>query len=128
MLSVVNPHFPDGTPSTSFDCTKNDGVNEIKIQNLGHLAIKPLIMIKKVGNGSVEILNHSNAHDHFIMTNLLNNEQLEIDCETEIITSNLNILRYDNFNDGYLAMPYGVNRLQVKGSCWIIFSYYYTYR
>lgn len=111
-----------------FDFTQNNGVNTFSIDNIGRLEIKPVIEISKVGDGSITIRNFSKAYSDFILTDLLDGEVVTIDCEKKYIDSSIVESRYDNFNQNYLSLPFGVNNLQVTGSCILVIRYQYTYR
>lgn len=55
---------------------------------------------------------------------ILNKETIYVDNDREHMESNLaNTYRYDYFNDEYLELIYGVNRLQVYGNCTLRFRY-----
>jgi phage-related protein len=106
----------------------SDNTDLIEITNLGHFSIYPEIWIQKVGNGNLSINNLTNSNQEFKFSNLQDGEQLYIDCENEYIETSLtNTFRYDDFNDGYLEIVYGKNRLIVTGNAKLRFRYRYTY-
>lgn len=95
--------------------------------NLGDVNLFPEMQIKKIGNGDLTIKNLSNNGKVFKFTNLLDGETLLVDnlhrdIETDIPSMN----RYDNFNQDYLELVYGNNRLDIDGKCEIIFRYQFT--
>jgi predicted phage tail component-like protein len=105
----------------------DEGVSII-LQNKGDKKIQPKIWIQKVDNGDVSIFNTSNKNEEFKFTGLLDNEELFIDCENEIIETNLpNTWRYDNYNDQPLTLPYGKNTLKITGRCKLKFQYRYKF-
>lgn len=119
--------------STEYDFSSNDvDGTEIDFVNNGDLECHPEVWITKVGNGNVSIVNATNGGQEFKFTSLLDTEELYIDCENEQIESILPDInggdplvqyRYDNFNDNYLEVVRGVNKLTVFGNCKIKFRY-----
>lgn len=92
--------------------------------NRGDYDCNPEIWIKKVGDGDVSIYNLTDANREFKFTGLKNNEMIYINNETEeIVTDVPNTYRYDNFNDNYLRLKYGLNRLMIFGNCILRFRY-----
>lgn len=97
---------------------------DIEIQNYGDLDCHPIIYIQKIGDGDITIKNLSDSGKEFTFTTLVDGEELEIDCENEIIKTNIdNFYRYDSFNDNYLRLLYGANRLQLTGNFKLIMKY-----
>ncbi|EJL1640146.1 phage tail family protein [Shigella flexneri] len=121
-----SPYAYSPLMQTSFDCSKGD--TEIVLENMGRMSILPDVKIHKVGSGNIEIKNLSNAGNILLLTSLQNEEEVEIIGENEILISSLGIPRYDNFNDEYIELSYGQNRLKVTGSCYVTFRYRYTFR
>ena len=100
----------------------------IEIGNRGHHPIYPQIWIEKIGDGDIEIYNKSNDNKLFRFKNIEKGEKLFIDCSNEIIqTSKKNTYRYDDFNDEYLKIVYGVNQLAVSNNMKIEFAYRYIF-
>lgn len=100
----------------------------IEIDNMGHHTTLPVIHIHKIGNGSVSIFNLSNGNEELKISNLNDKEEIYLDCENEIIKTNLkNVYRYDDFNENYLELVYGTNILKVKGIANIKFGYRYIF-
>ncbi len=96
----------------------------ITFTNSGDLPIFSEIFIEKVGDGDISIINQTNGGQDFKFISLLNGEILEIDCENRIIETNISqIYRYSNFNNNYLKILPGVNRLLVKGGCKLRFRW-----
>ncbi|WP_051567235.1 phage tail domain-containing protein [Priestia flexa] len=105
---------------------KNEGL--IEFVNNGDLPIKPQITIYKVGKGSLSIKNLSNHDEPFVFDELEDKEIVYIDNEEEEIETNLPLTyRYDNFNEQFLEMERGVNRLLVTGSCVIKITYQFIF-
>jgi predicted phage tail component-like protein len=102
--------------------------NFIEIDNLGHKSTLPKIWIEKIGDGDISISNISNNNEEFKFTKLLDKEIIYVDCENEIIKTNIeNEWRYDNFNDNYLELVYGKNLLKVNGNAKLKFEYRYKF-
>lgn len=105
-----------------------DNSRVIEIDNLGHFPFKPDIWIQKIGDGNLIINNLSNGNDEFKFTGLKDQEEIYIDCENELIETNLpNTYRYDNFNDNYLSLNYGNNVLKITGDSIVKFRYKYIF-
>jgi phage-related protein len=95
--------------------------------NDGDLDLQPQLWIEKVGDGDIEIQNLTYGDlPMFKFTGLLNQETVYIDNENEIIETDLTgHYRYVNFNDGYLSLKRGVNRLKVTGNGVLQFRWQY---
>lgn len=87
-------------------------------ENLGDFDVKPKLWIrKKNGNGAIEITNII-TNQKIVVENLIDNEEVFIDCQKEDIISdrqNLGVYRYDDHNDEYLELVIGDNFLKGKG-------------
>lgn len=90
----------------------------VLIENIGDIVMKPKIWIRKVdGKGDVRIKNQMTGQE-FVMTDLMNNEEVFIDCENEEIISsfqNTGIYRYDNHNDEWLEFDAGESYIKGYG-------------
>lgn len=88
------------------------------LENLGDLPIKPKIWIrKKNGNGTIALTN-VNTNQTLTIQNLINNEEIYINCEKEDIVSDrqhLGVYRYDDHNGEFLELPLGVSILKGFG-------------
>ena len=88
------------------------------LENLGDFDIKPKLWIrKKNGNGNIELTNII-TNQKLVIENLIDNEEVFIDCQKEDIVSdrqNLGVYRYDDHNDEYLNLVIGDNILKSKG-------------
>lgn len=101
---------------------------EIDIMNHGTDIIKPEIWIKRIGKGNVEIENFSMSQPMFQLLDIENGETVYIDNENKDIVSDiLGMYRYDNFNDNYLTLTTGSNRLKIYGDCEVVFRYQFKY-
>lgn len=90
--------------------------------------VYPTIYIQKVGDGDITITNMTNGGQVFKFTDLLNGENLTVDCEQEDIISDSGYYRFDNFNGNYLELIYGLNTLHIEGTCEIQFKYEFKYK
>ncbi|MEM5009230.1 distal tail protein Dit [Niallia taxi] len=99
-----------------------------EVMNLGHQTIYPFIEIRKTENGNIEISNLSRANNVMKINSLLKDEKLKINGENQIIETSLpNAARYNNFNDFYLPLYTGINRIQVTGACKIKLKFRYKF-
>ena len=111
--------------SNWFDVSDN---NTFSIDNNGDCKIYPQINIVKIGNGNLTIENLNNGNATMKFTNLLDQEELYINCEKEYIETSIpNFYRYDSFNDTYMQLVYGQNNIRVTGDCRIQFIYEYKF-
>jgi len=113
--------------SSLYDLSSNSitGTNIIFTNN-GDEICKPEIFVEMVGNGGFSIQNLSDGGQILEFTNLLDEEQIYIDCENEDIISNISedTYRYDNHIGGvFLEILRGVNQLVVKGDVKLRFRY-----
>lgn len=100
----------------------------INISNKGHVSTFPDIWIEKTDKGSIEIRNLSNGNELFKLDNIKIGEKLFVDCENEVINTSLErTYRYDDFNDNYLELKYGVNELELSPNMIIRMRYKYIY-
>ena len=107
----------------------HDGVTpEIyNFTNNGDANLYPEMSITKIGDGDLSIVNLSNGGKEFKFTGLLDNEILTVDNLNHDIETDVPLTtRYDNFNNEYLELPRGVNRLEVSSPCEITFRYQFT--
>ena len=111
--------------SNWFDVSDN---NTFSIDNNGDCKIYPQINIVKIGNGDLTIENLNNGNATMKFTNLLDQEELYINCEKEYIETSIpNFYRYDSLNDTYMQLVYGQNNIRVTGDCRIQFIYEYKF-
>lgn len=107
--------------SPIYNCSGN---TNIFLENNGDLSVFPEISLLKSGNGDFEIINTTNNNQSFKFTDLSDNEDLYIDNEKEIIvTDKVSIYRYNDFNNNFLELVYGINNLQVIGNGDLQFRY-----
>ncbi|MFB4327354.1 hypothetical protein [Paenibacillus sp. CR_12] len=92
--------------------------------NKGDLHCKPEIWITKKENGDFSIQNLTHNLDEFKFTDLIHDETIYVNNETEDIETSLPVTyRYSNFNDHYLSFPLGKNILRIKGKADIRLRY-----
>jgi phage-related protein len=100
---------------------------EVIFENSGDELCKPILLLEKVGDGDMSIVNKSDGGKEFKLTSILNGEYLTIDNENkEIETDAIGISRYSNHNNIFLELSRGVSRLHVYGNCRIQFKYEFT--
>jgi len=111
-----------------YHINNSNGTKEIEITNLGDTNIFPTLHIHKIGNGRLEIKNRSNGNSLSQINNLLDKELLFINGKEKYIeTSISNTYRYKDFNNNYLSLVYGVNKIEIIGNCKLKFEYRYEY-
>lgn len=122
--NVYSPTFK----SFQYDFSQG-GSHIIELVNDGHLDVYPEISIEKVGNGKITIESMSDGGKIFEILNLTNIENIYIDCEKEIIESDIvGVTRYDDVLGEYIKLRYGINVFRITGNCIIQFRYRYKYR
>ncbi|WP_270574363.1 distal tail protein Dit [Bacillus glycinifermentans] len=110
-----------------YDASKEDIT--IEINNKGECTIVPSFKIQKIGKGDVQIENLSNFSSPSKFVDLDDGEIITVTGEKEIVdSSKYGDERYDNFNEEYLQLGYGMNRIRVTGRCKILFNYRFKYR
>lgn len=110
----------------------SDGTNEtIQLFNDGFKDLYPEISISKIGNGSVSITNMSDNGKVWEIRNLLDGENVYIDCKKEIIKSDKEDIGVYHYGDTSGSLPKllkGNNTIIISGRCKIQFRYQYKYR
>lgn len=143
-LSLIHNGLEDGYVNITFRCDspysfshelftpilemKKIPEHVVEITNLGYYNIRPRVWIKKISKGDILInnLTHKNLRTKF--KNIDIEEELIIDGKTEIITtSKENTYRYDDFNDIYVELVYGKNRLKISDNVKVQFYYEYIF-
>jgi len=74
-----------------------------------------LVITANIFGGSVDIMNTQDANREFILT-LLPNEIVTINCDLQIISSNLVTYPLAGFNKNFLRLIQGVNDLTINGN------------
>jgi phage-related protein len=101
----------------------NTGIYEF--YNYSDDIIRPEIEIFSYSDGNMSIQNMTDANSgSFEFTGLFEDEIIYVDCENEVITTSLaNTYRYSSFNDKYLFLPRGINRLKINGEIRVTLRY-----
>lgn len=98
----------------------------IEFDNKGDAEIYPEMWIYMINSGDFQIRNLSNGGKDFKFTGLVNDETIYVDNENHHIETDLTLTyRYDNFNNNYLELVEGINRLEITGACNLMFRYQY---
>ncbi|CAF1853990.1 distal tail protein Dit [Bacillus subtilis] len=119
--------YSQNTSTHSFDISS--GMKIIELHNKGDVVIYPTVEILKIGDGDVKIENLSDYTEPFIFSNLKDREIVKVNGDKEIIESSLyGNERYDDFNDNYIRLDYGKNRLKVTGKCKLRLTFRFKYR
>ncbi len=109
-LVAATPTFYSATPTFS-------------INNTGDLTIFPEIEITKIGAGNVTLTNITNGQ-YFTFTGLSNNEIVYINCETELILTDLPLTyRYSAMTGDFIKLERGTNNFSITGDCVLEFRY-----
>jgi len=123
--------------SDLYDLSTNPVSTTIIFENLGDLDCQPILYLTKINDGDISIKNLSDGGAELkfsavldtdgitvIKQSLLNNEELIIDNEHQDISTSIpDTYRYDNHNGIFLNMKFGVNNLQIIGTCKLQFKH-----
>lgn len=97
------------------------GEEIISVDNIDSVHDKyyPKIEIIQFDNNKkdIGIYNLSTSEDGFIMSNILENEKLEIDFEFKSVHSNMNKFRLADINRKWIWLKHGVNEIKIVGDC-----------
>ncbi|MBP1932946.1 phage tail domain-containing protein [Ammoniphilus resinae] len=97
---------------------------ELIFTNYGDMPCEPELFIYKVGMGDISIVNQSDGSMEFKFSSLADSETVYVHNENQYIETDLPLTyRYENFNNQYLSLYRGVNRLKVYGNCQLKFRY-----
>lgn len=101
----------------------------ITLQNDGHFDVYPEISIKKNGVGTIVIESLDDNGNIFEIRDLTNLEDIYLNCEKEIIVSDVpGVYRYDKMNGEVPRLVIGQNRFKITGNCTIQFRYKNKYK
>ena len=87
------------------------------------------IMMKEI-EATVEKYINNKIHviDESMFNNLSNNELIYVNNEDKEVVSDIKLSRYDDFNNNYLELVRGINRLEITGACKLDFRYQYVFK
>lgn len=126
-----NTYHAFGKVQTSqiYDLSANPiGGTPISFYNGGELPTFPSIYVNIVSGSTFSIVNTSNKNQTLSFTGLAVNENLTIDCDNHIITTDIaNTYRYGNMSGDYIEEILGQNTLQVYGNVKIYFQHEYRF-
>lgn len=104
----------------------------ISVEVDSHYDVYPEISFKKIGAGTVTIESLDDYGSIFEVRDLTNYEDIYINCEKEIIMSDIPAMyRYDKLIGDFPRLvfkPNGINRFKVTGACEIQFRYKNLYK
>lgn len=105
------------------------GTKEIIVTSDSHFDIYPEISLRKTGIGHITIESLSDGDSIFEIRDLTNLEDIYLNCEKEIIETDLiGTYRYNNVIGEYPRLLFGENRFRITGDCTIQFRYKNKYR
>ena len=119
----ISPYGYSPVYQKSYDLSTITIPTIIEFDNQGDDILYPELQIIKFGDGNLTIKNLTNGGKIFQFNNLVNNEIIYIDNQNRDIISNLYDTRLDDFNNNYLDLVRGINRLEVVGACKLDFRY-----
>ncbi|MDC6267369.1 phage tail domain-containing protein [Lysinibacillus fusiformis] len=125
-VSMLNdsPFIYSPIQEKRYELTAITSPTVIEFNNIGDDIIHPEMWIYHMNDGDFQIKNLSNGGKDFKFTNLANSETIYIDNKHHDIESDITLTyRYDNFNNNYLELVRGINRLEVTGACSLLFRY-----
>lgn len=126
----VRANSPDTFSNVHNDKFTVNGTKSIQYSNEGDFTIRPFIKLKMRSAGNVRIKNEANGQE-MIINNLLNEEEVYIDCVNEAIVSGfeerLNRYLFDNHNDVWLDWELDDAIFTFTGNFDIEFKYEFIY-
>ncbi len=98
---------------------RTENITSVSFTNVGDLDIYPEIIVgKNLTSGNITVKNNT-TNQTLGVTSLLPLENVYIDNEKEIVTSDIaGPYKYDNHNNVFLKMVPGVNTISVTGGVW----------
>lgn len=101
----------------------------ITIDNDGHYITYPEISILKIEDGNITITSNSDGGYLFDIHNLTDQEDIYINCEKEVIESDIiGIYRYNDVFGEYPRLLIGRNNFTIEGKCKIQIRYQNKYK
>lgn len=115
--------------SDLLDFTNNSSTGiEWMMNSEGNLSCKPMLFIRKIGDGEISIVNLSDRGKTFRLVNLRADEEIVIRSEEEDIVSNIpRILHYDDIYGEFPAFVKGYNYFKIYGNCQLKWTYQFRY-
>lgn len=94
------------------------------IENKGNLSCKPVLTIRKIGDGEISFINLSDRGKNFRLVNLRANEEVIIDSEEEDIVSNIPMtFHFDDVYGDFPTFVEGANYFEIYGDCLVKWKY-----
>jgi phage-related protein len=129
-MSSISPFsFSPKYTTTEYNISANTvGGYAIAFNNSGHFELMPIIRLRKVGVGTITIVNETDLGRIFEIRNLADGEEVYINNETkEIVSEFARTYHYDDHNGNWLKLLKGNNSLRVYGNCHLEFEYRFRY-
>lgn len=121
-----SPYARSPTQERRYELTNITSPTLIEFDNAGDDIIYPEVWIYNINAGNFQIRNLSNGGKDFKFINIANGETIYVDNEHHHIATDIPLTyRYDNFNNNYLELVRGINRLEITGACSLTFRYQY---
>ncbi len=119
-----SPYARSPVQEKRYELTNITSPTIIEFENIGDEVIYPEMWIYNMYDGNFQIRNLSNGGKDFKFINIANAETIYVDNEHHHIETDITLTyRYDNFNNNYLELVRGINRLEVTGACSLLFRY-----
>lgn len=120
----ISPYAYSPVQQIRFDLSSITSSTIIELENNGDDILKPEIWIEKIGNGDLSLINLNDSGNEFKFTDLYSQETIYIDCNLRHIETDLvDKYRYDSFNNNYLKLIQGKNRIMVSNTCKLLFQF-----
>ena len=113
------PYAIEKEKTYKYSITPN-ATNRIKLMNTSHVhdyTYPKLEFTSNASGGYVSIINKNNNNYETRIENLLSNERIAMDSQTQVLTtSNVGMFRIGDFNKHWLELVSGMNELIVTGT------------
>lgn len=109
--------------TNKYDFTLN-GVGTIFFNNISSdiKGLRPILTIEMFEDANFNMTSLTTGQQ-ITINNLNTTEKITMDCDNQIISSNLDRYLFDDFNGEFLCMKKGLNSISVSGNCKITMIY-----
>ena len=109
--------------TNKYDFTLN-GVGTIFFNNISSdiKGLRPILTIEMFEDANFNMTSLTTGQQ-IVINNLNMTEKITMDCDNQIISSNLDKYLFDDFNGEFLCMKKGLNSISVSGKCKITMIY-----